>query len=226
MSRNLKGLNKKELISILMDEYGYEKSDLKDENGKLFTNAQLQAIIKQEEEDAKQLEHEETAIVAKRESFKDDDQIVVMNGLDGVLIHRSQSTGRVWRFKEFGQTDKIPYSELLRIRNNNPKVFDQGWIIILNQQLQEEFGLTEKYKNILTPQNIEEVFKKDLEDLKAFVKGLPAGMKITFVNKAKELYNKGKLDSIQVVNFIQEEFDISLEDNAPLSDIAVPAKGS
>lgn len=225
MTRNLKGLNKIELTKILVDEYGYEKDDLKDEKtGKPFTNATLQSMIRQEEEDAKQLEVEETVIVAKETKIKDDDLIVVMNGLNGGLTHRSTSTGRVWRFQEFGQTDKIPYGELLRIRNNNPKVFDQGWMIILNRQIQEEFGLTEKYKNILTPENIESVFKKDLDELKEFVKGLPEGMKVTFVNKARELYQSKQLDSIRVVDFIQEEFGISLEDNAPLSDIAVSKK--
>lgn len=219
-----KKMTKKELIEVLVNKYGYDKSDLKDENGRLFTNAKLESIIKQEEEDAKRLENEEMMIVAKDNGFKDDDLIVVMSGLPGTLIHRSQTTGRVWRFHGFGQTDKIPYSELLRIRNSNPKVFEQGWMIILNRKLQEEFNLTEKYKNILTPENIETVFKKDLDDLKLFVKALPEGMKVTFINKARELYQNGKLDSIKVIDFIQEEFNISLDDNAPLSDIAVPAK--
>lgn len=214
-----KPLTKKELMDILINEYGYEESHLKDENGRPLTNAKLEALIKAEKEDEEKLKEEETYVVAKDNGFKDDDLIVVMNGLNGGLVHRSTSTGRVWRFTRFGQQDKIPYSELLRIRNNNPKVFEEGWLIILNRRLQEEFGLTEKYKNILTPQNIEQVFKKDLGELKVFVRNLPEGMKLTFIDKARELYNAKRLDSMQLIEFIQKEFDISLDDNAPLSDI-------
>jgi|SRR5690606_6527633 len=224
MARNLKGLNKSELTKILVEEYGYDKNDLKDDKGKPFTNATLQSMIRAEEEDAKQLEIEETVIKASVAPIKDDDLIVVMNGLNGALIHRSDSTGRVWRFLEFGQTDKIPYGELLRIRNLNPKVFDDGWMIVLNRQVQEEFGLVEKYKNILTPETIDEVFRKDVDELKAFVEALPEGMKVTFVTKARELYKAKKLDSMRVVDYIQNKFGISLEDNAPISDIAVRAK--
>lgn len=219
-----KKLTKKELVEILVDEYGYDKADLKDSDGKPFTNAKLESMIKAEEEDAKNLEIEETVIKAKDTRIKDDDLIVVMNGLNGALTHRSDSTGRVWRFLEFGQTDKIPYGELLRIRNNNPKVFNDGWMIVLSRQIQEEFGLVDKYKNILTPETIDGVFDKDIDELKAFVDALPQGMKTTFVSKARQLYQAKKLDSIRVVEYIQEEFGISLEDNAPISDIAVKAK--
>lgn len=222
--KNLTGLNKKQLTEILVNEYGYEKSDLKDEDGKPFTNATLKAMIQSEEQDAEKLEVEETVIKAKDAPIKDEDLIVVMNGLDGALTHRSISTGRVWRFIEFGQTDKIPYGELLRIRNNNPKVFNDGWMIILNRKVQEDFGLVEAYRNILTPETIDEVFTKDVDELKAFVDALPKGMKVTFVSKARQLYNAKKLDSMRVIEYIQSEFGISLEDNAPISDIAVKAK--
>lgn len=219
-----KKLTKKELVAILVDEYGYDKADLKDADGKPFTNAKLESMIKAEEADAEQLEIEETVVKAKEVRIKDEDEIMVMNGLNGSLTHRSESSGKVWRFLEFGQTDKIPFSELLRIRNLNPKVFTEGWMIILNRQVQEDFGLIETYKNILTPETIDEIFKKDIDELKEFVEALPKGMKVTFVSKARQLYQAKKLDSIRVVEYIQDKFGISLDDNAPISDIAVKAK--
>jgi hypothetical protein len=207
-------LKKADLIKILVEEYGYEKEDIK-----LLTNGKLQAIIKQEEADAKQFEEDSTRIVAETNGLKDDDQIMVMNGLDGNLKHRSDRTGRKWVFKEFGQTDKIPYSELQAIRNMNERCFTEGWLIVLNKQVQEEFGLVELYKNIITPQNIDEIFKKNAEELEAFIDALPEGMKVTFVAKARELYNTRQLDSRAVIELIESKFKFSLEDNAPLSDI-------
>ncbi|MFS0905800.1 hypothetical protein AB3N02_22515 [Priestia aryabhattai] len=207
-------LKKADLIKILVEEYGYEKEDIK-----LLTNGKLQAIIKQEEADAKQFEEDSTRIVAETTGIKDDDQIVVMNGLDGNLKHRSDRTGRKWVFREFGQTDKIPYAELQAIRNMNERCFREGWLIVLNKQVQEEFGLVELYKNIITPDNINEIFKKNAEELEAFIDALPEGMKVTFVAKARELYNSKQLDSRAVVELIESKFKFSLEDNAPLSDI-------
>lgn len=210
-----KKLTKKELIQILVDEYGYEQEDIK-----LLTNAKLEGLIRQEEEDAKELEIRETVSYVK-EKFKDDDQILVMNGFSGALTHRSLSTGRVWNFTEFGQTIKFPYSELLTIRYNSPNVFNNGWLVVLNQQVQEDFGLTEIYKNILTPQNIDKVFEKNIKELEDFIDNLPKDMKVTFIAKARELYrnNDKRLDSKSLIDFIESKFGISLSDNAPLSDI-------
>ncbi len=224
-----KKLNKTELIKVLVDEYGYEKSDLKDTDGKLFTNAKLEMIIKEEETDAVELENLEKegdtfAFSAKDSKFKDDDMIMVMNGLNGSLTHRSLSTGRVWRFKEFGQIQKIPYSEILSIRYLSAKVFDDGWLVILNKQIQDDFELTEKYKNILTPDNIEEIFNKDVKELEKFVENLPKGMKVSFISKARELHSDRKIEKLSVLEFIQTKFGISLDDNAPLSDYSIKKK--
>lgn len=210
-----KKMNKKELIQVLVEEYGYDQEDIK-----LLTNAKLESMIKQEEEDKELLEAQETYKVVQKESkFKDDDLIVVMNGFSGSLTHRSGSTNRVWTFAEFGQTQKIPYSELLTIRYNSPNVFESGWLVILNKQIQEDFGLDGIYKNILTPDNIETVFEKGIDELNVFIDNLPEEMKVTFVGKAKELYHARKIDSRSKIEFIESKFGISLEDNAPLSDI-------
>lgn len=209
-------MKKADLIKILVEEYGYEKEDIK-----MLTNAKLQSMIKEEEEAQKELEYSETVSAPKYKEIKDDDLILVMNGQDGELIHRSSRTGRMWRFTRFGQTDKIPYYELLSIYNNNPKAFEQGWLIILNNQVAENFHLTEIYKNIITPENIDDIFKKDIDELDEFIDHLPAGMKTTFISRARKLYEEGKLDSIKLVNLIENKFGFSLEDNAPLSDIAV-----
>jgi hypothetical protein len=214
-----KKLTKKELQAILMDTYGYEKEDLKDADGKPYTNAKLESMMKQEEADAVELENEEQVYHAKASNFKDDDMIPVMNGLSGSLTHRSTTSGRLWKFKQFGQKDKMPYGELLSIRNLAPSVFEDGWLVVLNRQIQDDFGLTESYKNILTPENIGEVFSKDADEMKAFIESLPEGMKVTFVSKARELYNAKKLDSKRVIDFIENHFGVSLDDNAPLSDI-------
>src|SRR5690606_12782876 len=216
-----KKYNKKELVAILVDEYGYDNEDLKDDSGKPLTNAVLESMIEAEEQDREASKLKENVVSAPRQIFKDEDLIVVMNGLEGALVHTSTSTGRTWRFQNFGQTEKIPYGELLSLRNRTPKVFDEGWMIILNKQIQEDFGLTDTYENIITPDNIDTIFNKDADELEAFVESLPKGMKTTFVAKARQLYESKKLDSLRVIEFIESYFQISLNDNAPLSDIAV-----
>lgn len=211
-----KKLNKKELIQVLVDNYGYENEDIK-----LLTNAKLEGLIRQEEKDAKELEESETLEQFTEDvlEVKDEDMVQVMSGIHGELIHRSQKSGRMWKFSKFGQIDRMPFIELMTIYNNNPKTLEECFIVILNDKVAKNFNLSEIYKNIVSPNNLDELFKKDVKDLESIVENLPESFKTVFVIRAKELYEQGKLDSMSLINFIQNKFDISLEDNAPLSNI-------
>jgi hypothetical protein len=211
-----KKLTKKELLAILVDDYGYEKDDIK-----MLTNAKLEAMIKAEEKDAETLEAEATIERVQDEyvQIKDEDMIQVMNGENGELIHRSGRSGRMWKFTRFGQTDRMPFIELMNIYNVNPRCFEEGRLIILNKQVAENFRLTEIYKNIITPQNLDELFSKNVDELKEIVDKLPESMRLTFVIRARELYAQGKLDSMKLINYIQDTFGFSLEDNAPTKDL-------
>lgn len=215
-------VKKADLIKILVEEHGYEKEDLKfDVDGKPYTSAKLQAIIDAEIADAEEAELNKYRVVAKNQTIKDDEKIVVMSGSMGTVIYRSDISKRMWKFTKFGQMDKMPFSELVAIQNSYSGYFADGWIVVLDKRVQDEFGLTNMYKNILTPQNIDSVFKKSPEDLAILIDNLPEGMKVTFCNKAMELFQADKIDNLKVIKLIEEKFGFSLDDNSPIADIAV-----
>ena len=64
-------IKKTELIKTLVEEYGYEKEDLKfDADGKPYTNAKLQAMIHAEIADALALAEAENRVVVKVENIR------------------------------------------------------------------------------------------------------------------------------------------------------------
>lgn len=205
-------LKKPELIKILVEEYGYEKEDIK-----LFTNAKLNALIKQEEKESQEYDKQEVIEKITVTNFNDNDEITVMYGGNGMFKHTSRE-GRVWRFAKFGQLDKMPFKEILLIKNVAPKVFTDGYIIVMNKEVQEIAGLVEIYENIITPENIERAFTMQVDELKVFVDNLPEGMKISFIGKAREMYEAEELYDLRIIKMIEEKFGFSLKDNAPLSN--------
>jgi hypothetical protein len=214
-------LKKADLIKILVEEYGYEKEDLKfDAEGKPYTNGKLKALIQAEKDDEEILEGNTKRVVARKSKIDDNVLIDIMSGLTGGLVYRSERTNTTWEFEEFGQSDTMTFGELVTLKNKYPRFLTEGWLIILDKQVQDEFKLTEMYENIITPDNIDEIFSiRDVEVLEKFIDSLPDGMKETFVNKAIEKYDKDELDSVAVVKLIQKKFNFSFEDNAPLGDI-------
>lgn len=241
-NKKLNQMNKQELTSILVNDYGYSKSDLKDNNGKPYTNATLVSMINKEREEEESLRvevkkevedvKEESADIYNIEEnlydsyeafdIKDDDLIVVMSGVSKDLIHRSKRTGRMWKFTRFGQTDKMPFIELVTIHNVNPSCFEDGRLIILNKKVAKNFNLDQMYNNIITPQSLDKLILEDTpEGIISTIENLPKGMKNTFFSRARDLYEQNKIDSVSTIKTIENYYGVSLEDNAPLSDIAV-----
>jgi len=214
-------LKKSDLIKILVEEYGYEKEDLKfDAQGKPYTNAKLQALIDAEKEDAEVFESKSKRIVReKNRKINDHDLIPVMNGVIGGLYYHSERTNKSWNFESFGQEDTMEYGELITMRNKYPSYLKECRLIVLDEEVQREFGLVELYDNVITPENVEEVFLKPYDEIVNLIDVLSQGSLQTFIEKAKEKYNNGSLDSMRLIKYIENKFGFHLEDLTPLNDI-------
>ena len=226
------------MVDLLVNEYGYDVSDLKDDKGNIFRNADLEALIDKEEKAIEEIERrdkveleaeeaveEEDDIFSLNEdafkpkhSFNDNDLILCMSGVRGDMRFVSNLSNFTVKTTQFGQTVKIPYKDLVYVHNIAPKAFHDGKIIVLNEHLQEEFGLEDVYKRVITPKNIRKVLGLDADELSEFILDMPSGMKPALYDEARKLYRAGKLDSRRTVEVIENEFGVSLEDNAPLKD--------
>lgn len=226
------------MVDLLVNEYGYDVSDLKDDKGNIFRNADLEALIDKEEkaieeikkEDKVELEAEEVVeeeddifslnenAFKPKHTFNDNDLILCMSGVRGDMRFVSNLSNFTVKTTQFGQTVKIPYKDLVYVHNIAPQAFHDGEVIVLNEHLQEEFGLEDVYKKVITPKNIRKVLGLDADELSGFISDMPSGMKPALYDEARKLYRAGKLDSRRTVEVIENEFGVSLEDNAPLKD--------
>lgn len=231
-------MTKKEMVDLLVNEYGYDVSDLKDDKGNIFRNADLEALIDKEEKAIEEIEkkdkveleaeeavEEEDDIFSLNENafkpkhtFNDNDLILCMSGVRGDMRFVSNLSNFTVKTTQFGQTVKIPYKDLVYVHNIAPQAFHEGKVIVLNEHLQEEFGLEDVYKKVITPKNIRKVLELDADELSGFISDMPSGMKPALYDEARKLYRAGKLDSRRTVEVIENEFGVSLEDNAPLKD--------
>ena len=231
-------MTKKEMVDLLVNEYGYDVSDLKDDKGNIFRNADLEALIDKEEKAIEEIERQDKVELEAEEAveeeddifslnenafkpkhtFNDNDLILCMSGVRGDMRFVSNLSNFTVKTTQFGQTVKIPYKDLVYVHNIAPQAFHSGKIIVLNEHLQEEFGLEDVYKKVITPKNIRKVLELDADELSGFISDMPSGMKPALYDEARKLYRAGKLDSRRTVEVIENEFGVSLEDNAPLKD--------
>ena len=88
----------------------------------------------------------------------------------------------------------------------------------MNKDVQEEFGLTEAYKNVLTSKNIDRVMKMDADKLRDFISKLPESMKTSLYAEAKSRFDRDEIDSRGTIQVFEDEYGISFKDNAPISE--------
>ncbi|SDX95452.1 hypothetical protein [Thermoactinomyces sp. DSM 45892] len=192
---------KKDLIQELVEKHGYEKSKVVD-----LTSAELTDLIEKEQS------NDDPTKKTKSTEVDRDDLIEVMNGTSGGLKIGSSRTGYIWEFSEYGQMDSIEYHELEAMRNRNPKLFADGVLILLNDEVVKKFRMEEVYENLVTPANVEKIFEKSVEELQLFIEKIPKGMLQTLVGQAVALYRQGKLTNIQMIKFLEERFNLTFDD--------------
>ena len=223
-------MTKKEMEDLLVEKYGYDRKELKDEKGNRLNNSVLEEMIAKEEAEGS-AEKEDSKDEASEDNFSldetifeashnlgDKDLVLCMSGVNGDLNFSSPLSNFRVQTKDFGQTMKIPYGDLAYVHNIAPDAFEQGKIVILNKQVQQEFGLEDVYKHVITPKNVREVIKLEADELQDFLAQMPKAMKVSLYNEARKMYQQGKIDSIKTVKVIEEEYNVSLEDNAPINN--------
>lgn len=240
-------MNKKDIKKKLMEEYGYSEDDLKQDNGRELIKSDMEKILESEEskKDKTPKEPEKVEVVedvpeveevpeieeepeeksffdqgikeSTARKFKDGDEISVMSGINGRFIHMTPS-GKEYVYGGFGQIREMRYEDVRSLRELYRSVLDDGWLVILNKDLIDEYGYQDMYDNVLTPHNINQVFKMSPTELNNFIDKLPRGMKTTLVDRAREMVKENQLDSLGVITTIEEKMDISLKDNLPKSE--------
>lgn len=139
-----------------------------------------------------------------------------MAGINGRLLHTSQSGNGQFEFRGFGQKNKMPYKELKSMNNLVRESLTDGWYIILNKDLIKEFNLESSYTHFLTPARVDQILEMRTDDIREVIQGLPKEMRTTLFDEAKRRYNTGELDSSFIIKTFEDEYDISFEDNLPI----------
>ena len=234
-------MTKAEMEKLLIEKYGYAKKDLKDDKGNPLKNDKLETLIENEEVKARHREEEikkpevtvddaneqeethfiDETIFQANHNLKDSDLVLCMAGVNGELNFSSPLSNFRTSTRAFGQTMKIPYGDLSYVHNIAPDAFEQGKIIVLNKSVQDEFGLSDSYKTIITPKNVRKVLQLEADELKEYIGDMPKGLKVALYDEARKMFQKGQIDSIKTVKVLEEEYGVSLEDNAPVSDTII-----
>lgn len=138
--------------------------------------------------------------------------VTVVNGTQGKLIYKSRRSGERFEWEDFGDEQDMELQELKNAKSASKKFFENNWFLIDDPEVLEYLGVSQYYKYALNFHSFDTLFEKDASEIKTAISRLSSGQKKSVAYRAKQLIADGTIDSIKVINALEESLSIELID--------------
>lgn len=155
----------------------------------------------------------EQSVVSPAAEITNDTMIECRSGTAGNLIYKSSlNPGYTVEWEDFGDIQEIEYRELVSMRANQRRFFEDNWILIDDPAVIKKLGVVRYYQNSLTTDDFEDVFTMTADEIKEIVPTLPGGTKDAIASEAKKKIESGELDSRSAIKALEDSLDVELEE--------------
>lgn len=152
--------------------------------------------------------------VKENPEITNDTMVICRNGTAGTLIYKSSiNPGYEVEWNGLGDPQELEYRELVAMRGNQRRFFEENWILIDDKNVIKKLGVDRYYKNSLTTDDFDDVFSMSPDKIKETVPGLPGGTKDAIIVTAKNKINDGTLDSRGVIKALEDSLSVDLEED-------------
>lgn len=138
--------------------------------------------------------------------------VFVKNGFQGKLIYISQRTGERFAWEGFGDEQSMELRELRNAKGYAKKFFENNWFMFDedNSWVIPYLGLQNYYKNALTIEEFDEIFKLSPSKVKETIGKLSKGQKRSVAYRARQLVIDKEIDSLKMISALEEALGIEL----------------
>lgn len=141
-----------------------------------------------------------------------DDIIPVKSITFGGLTYRARSTNAIFRWNQIGAIEYMTVAELNEMNNYKRSYLNKPLVILLDERAIQKFRLQHVYENVAKINNLKELFKKDMDEIKSTIKfALDVNMRDILISKTRQMIKTGTLTNINVIHLLEKElqFDLS-----------------
>ena len=130
--------------------------------------------------------------------------VTVRNGFQGRLVYKSRKTGETYVWDGFGSEQEMELLELKNAKNSYKKFFSNNWFMFDEDWILDYLGIRQLYKNSIPIDRFDDIFSMNPDELKQKISLLSDGQKKSVAYRAKELISDKKIDSISVINALED----------------------
>lgn len=152
-----------------------------------------------------------------------DELIEVMNFTTGEVIHINPRTKEEYIWSDYGDIKLLPFSELIEMKSRYPKFLKQPWLLIMNNEVIEHFGLTEFYKTLVMPEELDAFYKMGDEEMVKFIHNTTKDMRSLIVTQTRQKIRNKEFGDLFKIRLIESTInEINNENNKnPLLQISL-----
>lgn len=153
---------------------------------------------------------DEAAVDMKEEPLKDSDEIEVMALIPNVS-YRDTSTSDFYEWENVGDVEYMTVDALTRMRRNHRGYFEDMCLKPNDERVIKKFGLGRFYENHDIFMDASNYTKDKIADtLNKFSTIRSNSMKLSIVNKIKDMVESGEISNVGVIRTIEKRLDIDL----------------
>jgi hypothetical protein len=140
--------------------------------------------------------------------------VLVMNNTTGLLIFVNKRTQAEFVIEGYGNFEEMLVSDLINMRSSAPALLNEGYLIILDDEVVDYLRLNKVYENILKPEDIDTFFKQNDAKMREILTKCPRGMKELLFDKAREMIKSGHpdMDYNSKKRVFEEVFNVKFDD--------------
>ncbi|PER23702.1 hypothetical protein CN490_24870 [Bacillus cereus] len=199
--KDLRNLKKAELIEILVEEFGYEKTDLKNK-----VNIELKEMIQKEEQFSKKEEQKQSGIG----TFADDYLVQVMCSTSGRVSYDSDVTHNSYVWTDYGDIQAMTYRELAEIKRRHSRYLDEGWLFILDDDVRAILCVDDFI--FIKPEEVERIFLLPTNEMVEEIRKRKYSAYGVLAHNAFLRCKNGQIADLEKMKALVNEFGYYLED--------------
>jgi len=159
----------------------------------------------------------------KRKKIGRNELIEVMSFTTGEVIYINPRTREEYIWNSYGDIKLMPFSELIEMKSRYPKFLMKPWLLILNDRVIEHFGLTEFYKTLIKPEELDAFYQMSDEEMVKFLHNTTKDMRVLIVSQTKEKIRNKEFGDLFKIRLIENTINEINTDNGknPLLQISL-----
>ena len=159
-----------------------------------------------------------------KKSVKLDDTVLinVKSNTYGTLFFRNPRTGDATEWSHFGDVEQLTMGDLRAMKGTQRAFYENQWIYIMGVEdegyedvtaddICKTLMVSQYYKNILDPDNFDQIFAWPENKIKDRVSMMGSGAKMNLMVAANTAIKNGKLDSLKRIKVLEELLGCELD---------------